>query len=99
MKIKNWYQSKTIWGVIMAAIGYFLTVHLGVEGITVPENGDFANLQQYVGEIKETKNSWPSLFGTLISMSGFVLAFIGRIKADTEIKLGGIKPNHTEENA
>jgi tetrahydromethanopterin S-methyltransferase subunit F len=66
--------------------------HLGVEGVALPENPDFETVKQYVEQIKEAKNNWATLFGTLISAGGFVLAIVGRIKADTEIKLGGIKP-------
>lgn len=92
MKVKNWYQSKTIWGVILAALGYFITTKLGVEGVDIPANADFEQLKQYADQVKEAKNNWPSLLGTLITASGYIMAVVGRIKADTEIKLGGIKP-------
>lgn len=92
MKVKNWYQSRTIWGIIIAALGYFLTNNLGVDGVELPQNNDFDSLKAYAEQVKDAQNNWASLFGTLITASGSVLAIIGRIKADTEIKLGGIKP-------
>lgn len=97
MQTKKWYQSKTIWGIVIAAIGYVLSSILKVDGIEYPVNGDFNELKKYAEAVKASQNDWSALLGNLMSAIGFVVAIIGRIKADTTINLGGLnvsKPTH-----
>lgn len=92
MKTKKWYQSRTIWGVIFAALGFLIQTQLGVQGVDVPQNADFDQLREYATKIKEAQNDWTSILGTLISAFGYFMAILGRIKADSTLTLGGIKP-------
>ena len=85
METKKWYQSKTIWGIVISIIGYLVNKYVGVEGVSIPYNADFDQLEAYAQTINATKHSLPNLFGTLMSVFGFFLALFGRIKAETKI--------------
>ena len=53
MESKKWYQSKTIWGIIIAFMGYILSTVLKVDEPRLPDNADYQALQAYVEAIKE----------------------------------------------
>jgi hypothetical protein len=85
MEKKKWYQSKTIWGIIIAALGVFITEYVGVSDIVLPENADFNQLKAYAEAIKAAQGNYAEIFGQIISSIGGILAIIGRINADQKI--------------
>lgn len=87
METKKWFQSTTIWGVIIAALGFVITKFLGVSEITLPENADFDQLKAYADAIKAAQGSLPVIIGQVLAAVGTVVSIIGRIKADTKVTL------------
>lgn len=84
---KKWYQSKTIWGIIIAALGFVLTNFLGVQGITLPENADFEQLKEYTEAVKAAQGNVGLIISQAMSIVGTILAIIGRVKAEEKITL------------
>ncbi len=60
MQTKKWYQSKTIWGIIVAALGYAMTL-IGVEQVSLPENADFEQLKAYAESVKAAQGNWSAV--------------------------------------
>lgn len=85
MATKKWWSSKTIWGVLIAFLGFFLTQKLQVPDIQLPENADFEQLKAYAEAIKEADGNLGVIAGQLLSAFGSLLAIIGRVKAETQI--------------
>lgn len=67
---KNWYESKTIWGVIITLIGWVAS-----EYFKVPVN------------VETIDPSAAETVAQVIQLVGLVVAVIGRIKADSTIKI------------
>lgn len=86
METKKWYQSKTIWGVIIGAIG-FLMATLGVESPALPANADFEQLKAYAEAIKAAQGSLPVIIGQVMGVVGTIVSILGRTKADTKVTL------------
>lgn len=84
MQTKKWYQSKTIWGIVVAALGYFMTI-IGVDNPSLPENADFDQLKAYAEAIKAAKGSWQTIAGETLALIGTVVSIIGRFKADSKV--------------
>ena len=80
---KPWYLSKTIWGIVVAAIG-FAFQKFGVD-VALPTNIDFETGKGYIESVKAAKGSWESLVAVGMQVVGFLLALFGRVKADTKI--------------
>ena len=85
METKKWWSSKTIWGVLIALLGFVLTQKLGVADVQLPENADFEQLKAYADAIKEAEGNLGVIAGQLLSAFGTLLAIIGRVKAETKI--------------
>jgi len=85
---KNWYSSKTIWGIIIAFIGFVMT-KLSVPEVTVPANADFDQLKAFADAVAAAKGDFGSIVGEVLSAVGTVFAIIGRIKADSVITKKG----------
>jgi hypothetical protein len=85
MQSKKWWSSKTIWGVLIAFLGFMLTEKLQVPDIQLPENADFEQLKAYADAIKEAEGNLGVIAGQLLSAFGTLLAIIGRVKAETKI--------------
>jgi hypothetical protein len=85
MESKKWWSSKTIWGVLIAFLGFMLTEKLQVPDIQLPENADFEQLKAYADAIKEAEGNLGVIAGQLLSAFGTLLAIIGRVKAETKI--------------
>lgn len=83
---KNWWQSKTIWGILIAALGYFMTSILKVPEPTLPQNADYNTLLSYVKQIQDSKGNISAILGHIIGLIGTGVAIYGRVKADTAIK-------------
>jgi hypothetical protein len=82
---KKWYQSKTIWGILIALLGLLMT-NLGVSEPVLPENADVTQIQQYVDALKEAGNDTQLVISKIMAIAGCLLAIYGRFKADTLIK-------------
>lgn len=85
MESKKWWSSKTIWGVLIAFLGFMLTEKLQVPDIQLPDNADFEQLKAYADAIKEAEGNLGVIAGQLLSAFGTLLAIIGRVKAETKI--------------
>lgn len=85
MKTKHWYQSKTIWGIIIAFVGFLVNQVLKVD-LQVPENADMEAIYHHYLLLKENQNSATGLITEMMSVIGTLLAIYGRVKSDTEIK-------------
>lgn len=85
METKKWYQSKTIWGIVIAALGMLITETLGTTEIVLPENADFNQLKQYVDSIKNSQGNLAAIFGQIVAAIGSIIAIVGRVKAETKI--------------
>lgn len=85
MQKKQWYQSKTIWGVVIAFIGFLITEKLQVPDVTLPTNPDFDELKKYYEAVQDADGNIGAIIGQFVSAIGTLLAIIGRIKADTQI--------------
>lgn len=83
-KSKKWYQSKTIWGVFIAALGYVMA-QLQVQDIQVPANADFEQLKAYAEAIKAAEGNIGTILSQLLAAFGSILAIIGRIKAESKL--------------
>lgn len=85
METKKWWSSKTIWGVLIALLGFVLTQKLQVPDIQLPENADFEQLKAYTEAIKDAHGNLGVIAGQLLSGVGTLLAIVGRVKAETKI--------------
>ena len=84
MEKKKWYQSKTIWGIVIAALGFVATQYFQVP-IEVPANLDFEQLKAHTEAIKAAQGNIGIIIGQVIAAVGSIVAIIGRVKADTPL--------------
>lgn len=83
--MKKWYQSKTIWGILIAALGAFLSESLQVPDVSLPENADFNQLKAYAEQIKSAQGNMSSIIATVVSIVGSILAIYGRVTAGEKL--------------
>ena len=83
--VKPWWQSKTIWGILIAAVGYISSEVLKVPEVSLPENADFEQIQAYVEAVKAAKGNLSVIISQVVSAIGTVLAIVGRVKAESKI--------------
>lgn len=83
--MKKWYQSKTIWGVLIAALGFVLTEVLKVPEVTLPPDADFNQLKAYVDAINNANGNIGVIIGQVMGVVGTILGIIGRVKAEGKI--------------
>jgi len=84
MESKKWYQSKTIWGIVIAALGFVATQYFQVP-IEVPVNPDFEQLKAHTEAIKAAQGNVGIIAGQIVAAIGSVIAIIGRINAEGKI--------------
>jgi len=82
--VKPWYQSKTIWGVLIAAAGFFAAQYLQAP-VEAPANADFEQLKAHVDAVKAAKGNFASLVSQAVAVVASITAIIGRVKADSKI--------------
>lgn len=82
--MKKWYQSKTIWGIAIAFLGFILQNILKVE-ISLPENADYETIQKHIEALKAAQNSTMSLISEGMSLIGTLIAIFGRFKAEEKL--------------
>jgi hypothetical protein len=85
MNTKKWYQSKTIWGIVIAFLGYILSNSLQVPDVNLPADANYDLMAQAVKSIHEAKGNLSVIIGQVMGLIGTIVAIIGRIKADTTI--------------
>jgi hypothetical protein len=85
METKVWYQSKTIWGILIAAVGYVLSEVLKVPDVQLPPNADFDQLKTYVDAVKAAEGNVAVIISQAVSAVGTVLAIYGRMKAEGKL--------------
>jgi cell division ATPase FtsA len=89
MESKKWYSSKTIWGVIIALLGFILSQYLKVD-ISLPESdvltpSDIESVKQAAQQMKEAHGSVSVLVSQIMVIVGSLLGVYGRFKAKTSI--------------
>lgn len=85
-KGKNWYESKTIWGVLLASVGFFVSSSIQDEQIKAIQNADLVQLKQYAENIKNSNGNVAVVISQILSAIGAVVAIIGRLNANKSIK-------------
>jgi len=85
MESKKWYQSKTIWGIIIAFVGYLLSNSLQVQDVSVPANADFDSLKELVSQIQAAQGNISVIAGQVMGIIGTIIAIYGRVKSDSKI--------------
>lgn len=83
--MKKWYASKTIWGVLIAALGFVVTEVLKVPDTTLPANADFEQMKVYVDAVTSANGNIGVIIGQVMGAIGTLLAIIGRVKAEGKI--------------
>jgi hypothetical protein len=84
MSTKKWYSSKTIWGVLIAGLGFILSTKLQAD-VQLPQNADFEQLKAYAEAIKDAHGNLGVIAGQLLAGIGSLLAIVGRVKAESVI--------------
>lgn len=82
---KKWYQSKTIWGIIIAALGAFISQTLQVPDVQLPENADFNQIKAYADAIKAAQGNVSVILANIISGIGTLFAIYGRVQAGEKL--------------
>lgn len=82
--MKKWYQSKTIWGIAIAFLGFILQSVLKVD-ITLPESTDYDTIQKHIEALKMAQNSTMMLISEGMSLVGTLIAIYGRVKAEEKL--------------
>lgn len=85
METKKWYYSKTIWGILIALLGFVLNQVLKVD-IKLPDSDvltptDIQNVRDAV------TNSHSDLVSVVTIIVGVLLAVYGRFKATTKVTI------------
>lgn len=85
METKKWYQSKTIGGILLSLVGLAFA-YFGIEtGTELPPNADVEQIKAYAEQIKAADGNISTIIGIGIAAVGYIMAFIGRVKADKKI--------------
>lgn len=85
MENKKWYQSKTIWGIVIAFVGFIINKFFGVAELNIPENADLETIQKHIEAFKLAQGNVMNLASEVMAAFGTLLAIIGRVKADTKL--------------
>lgn len=82
---KKWWQSKTIWGIIIAALGVIISDVLKVDGVAVPTDAAVTEAQSIIETIIASNGNIGVILGQLVTIFGLVMSVIGRVKAEKSI--------------
>jgi hypothetical protein len=82
---KKWYASKTIWGILIAALGVLVTRVLQVPDVTLPADATVDQAQAAIAAIKTAQGNAGVIIGQITTLVGLVLGVIGRVKAETSV--------------
>lgn len=84
VEVKKWWQSKTIWGIAIAALGILLTNVLKVE-VVLPSDPTVDQGQAAIEAIKAAQGSVAEIGAQVITLIGLVVGVIGRVQAEKKI--------------
>lgn len=84
MESKKWYQSKTIWGIAIAFLGFVLNNFVKVD-VTLPENADYDTLKAHFEALKNAQSNTMVFISEIMSMVGTLVALYGRFKAEEKL--------------
>jgi hypothetical protein len=86
MDTKKWYYSKTIWGILIALLGFVLSQMLKVD-IKLPESDVLTatDIESVKASIEAVKNDHASLLSQIMVIVGTLLGVYGRLKASTKV--------------
>jgi len=86
METKKWYYSKTIWGILIALLGFVLSQILKVD-IKLPESDVLttADIESVKASVEAVKNNHSVLLSQIMVIVGTLLGVYGRFKANTKV--------------
>lgn len=84
LETKKWYASKTIWGILIAALGIFLTNVLKVD-VILPADATVDQTQAAIEAIKAAQGDLGVIAAQITTLIGLVVGVIGRIQAEKKI--------------
>jgi len=84
LKTKKWWASKTIWGILIAALGIFLTNVLKVD-VVLPADATVDQTKAAIEAIKAAQGDLGVIAAQITTLIGLVVGVIGRIKAEKTI--------------
>ena len=82
---KQWWQSKTIWGIIIAALGFLVSNVLHVPDVNLPSDATVDQAQAAIAAIKAAQGNMAVIIGHIATLAGLVISVIGRVKAEQKI--------------
>ena len=81
---KKWWQSKTIWGILIAFLGVAFRA-FGIDTPELPANADAEQIQVYADAVKAANGSWEAIASVVLSAFGFLWGLYGRVVAETKV--------------
>ena len=84
LETKKWYASKTIWGILIAALGVFLTNVLKVD-VVLPADATVDQTKAAIEAIKAAQGDLGVIAAQITTLIGLVVGVIGRIQAEKRI--------------
>lgn len=85
MGTKKWWQSKTIWAAIIAGISFLLSSKLGVQGLDIPENADFNQVQAAIAAIHEAHGNIGVIVTQIVGIVSTLATIIFRVQSGAKI--------------
>jgi hypothetical protein len=82
---KKWWKSKTIWGILIAALGAVITDVLKVPDVTLPADATVDQVKDTLAAIKAAQGNVGVIIGQITTLVGLVLGVIGRVKAESSV--------------
>ena len=79
---KKWWQSKTIWGIIIAALGFLVSNVLHVPDVNLPSDATVDQVKSTLEAIKAAQGNMAVILGHVATLVGLVISVIGRVKAE-----------------
>ena len=82
--MKNFWASKTIWGIAIATLGVLLSSVLKVD-VVLPTDATVDQTQTAIEAIKAAQGDLSAIAAQVITLIGLVVGVIGRIQAEKKI--------------
>lgn len=83
---KQWWKSKTIWGIAIAALGLLITNVLKVD-VVIPTDASVEEAAAILATIKSAQGNLGIIAGQITSVIGLIIGVIGRIEAEKKITI------------
>lgn len=84
VEVKQWWKSKTIWGILIAAFGLVISNVLKVD-IQLPTDPTVDQTQAAIEAIKAAHGNLGVIAGQITTIVGLIVGVIGRIQAEKKI--------------